>query len=434
VSAIWDAGRWQARLDELCRAHRVPGASLAVLVDGKTHALATGVLNVGTGVAATTDSVFQIGSITKPYTTTLIMRLIDEGQLLLDTPVLDILPEFRLADPGAAKPITVRHLLTHTSGIDGDFFRDTGRGDDCLERYAAACRELCLIHPVGATPSYCNSGFVIAGRIIERLTGTSWDTALRQRLLEPLGVDRTVTLPEQTLRFRAAMGHEGEPPTLVSQWGLPRSIGPAGGIWATASDVIAFARLHLDEERLAAMRVPQLALPDGWSTMHRGLGWILYGWDGREVFGHDGGTIGQFSFLRVVPDRRVAVALLTNGGEADAMYLEVFSELLAELAELAVPRFTTPAEPPAVDLTPFEGTYRNLAREVRVESRDGQPWARVRYAGELFPESQQEIRLTPVTDTVFAGGGDHPNPWTFYRLDDGSPYLYLSERSLPKVD
>ena len=103
-------------------------------------------LNVAPAQPATTDSVFQIGSITKVWTATVVMQLVDEGLLDLDTPVVEVLPELQLADPDVTKQVTMRHLLTHTSGIDGDVFTDTGRGDDCLEKYVA------LLGDVGPEP------------------------------------------------------------------------------------------------------------------------------------------------------------------------------------------------------------------------------------------------------------------------------------------
>src|SRR4051794_13761958 len=163
----FDYVRWQDRFDELARVHRVPGAALAVLVDGEVHELATGVLHRGTGVAATVDSVFQIGSISKVYTATLVLQLAEAGGLDLDAPVLSVLPEFAVADAEATKSVTVRQLLNHTSGIDGDFFHDTGRGDDCVARYVEACARLRQNHAPGATMSYCNSGFKILGRVVE---------------------------------------------------------------------------------------------------------------------------------------------------------------------------------------------------------------------------------------------------------------------------
>ena len=78
----------------------------------------------------------------------------------------------------------MRHLLTHTSGIDGDVFTDTGRGDDCLERYVALLANVAQNHPLGATWSYCNSGYSLLGRIIEKVTGSTWDAAMRERLFD----------------------------------------------------------------------------------------------------------------------------------------------------------------------------------------------------------------------------------------------------------
>jgi CubicO group peptidase (beta-lactamase class C family) len=429
----WDPARWQDTLDRLCRKHSVPGASLAVLAGGEVYGVASGVVNAGTGVETTVDSVFQVGSISKAYTTTVLARLIQQGRVELDTRVREVVPEFRLRVEGAADPVTVRHLLAHTSGIDGDFFRDTGRGDGCVARYVAECAELDLVHPVGQGMSYSNAGFVVAGRVIERLTGAVWDAALRGHVLDPLGVTHTGTLPEEMLRYRAAIGHEDGVP--VRRLGLPRSIGPAGNVWASAPDVVEFARLHLTDPSLAFLREPQAEVPDAGRPIQRALGWVRYGWDGREVFGHDGETIGQYAYLRVVPDRQVAVALLTNG-YSNPLYLELFTELLAEFADLAVPAFTVPDEPADVDIAPWCGTYRNLTRTVTVESRRGNPWVTMRYDSELVDEPVvQEVRLTAVGDGLFADPGDgYPRSWNFRRLADGRRYLHLGGRLLPRVD
>ncbi|WP_436764159.1 serine hydrolase domain-containing protein [Streptosporangium sp. V21-05] len=131
----FDSARWQARFDELRAAHRVPGASLAVLVGGNVHELASGVLHRATGVEVTTDSVFLSGSLAKVYTATLVMQLVDSGGLELDTPVVSVLPEFATPDPEATKTIAIRRLLSHTGGLTCDFTYDSGRGDDCLARY-----------------------------------------------------------------------------------------------------------------------------------------------------------------------------------------------------------------------------------------------------------------------------------------------------------
>ncbi|HET6289264.1 MAG TPA: prolyl oligopeptidase family serine peptidase, partial [Amycolatopsis sp.] len=124
-----EAAHWQRRLAELARKYRVPGAALGITRlgdDAETH-VSHGVLNTATGVEVTEDSVFQIGSVSKVWTATVVLRLVDEGLLDLDAPISDVVPELRLADPDVAEQVTMRHLLTHTSGIDGDVFTDTGR-------------------------------------------------------------------------------------------------------------------------------------------------------------------------------------------------------------------------------------------------------------------------------------------------------------------
>src|SRR4051794_22657991 len=171
VPMTLDMTRWQDRLALLADKHGVPGATLAILEGDEVAEAAYGVLNIRTGVEATPDSLFQIGSITKVWTATLVMQLVDEGLLNLDEPVVTYLPEFKVADPEVTRAVTTRHLLAHTSGIDGDLFLDTGRGDDAVAKYVEACAGLGQNHPLGATMSYCNSGYIVLGRLIEALRG-----------------------------------------------------------------------------------------------------------------------------------------------------------------------------------------------------------------------------------------------------------------------
>jgi dipeptidyl aminopeptidase/acylaminoacyl peptidase/CubicO group peptidase (beta-lactamase class C family) len=453
-----DGAHWQRRLTALARKHRVPGAALGILrLDGDEQALAScGVLNKATGVETTDDSVFQIGSITKVWTTTVVLQLVDEGLLELDAPITDVLPELRLADPDVTKQVTLRHLLTHTSGIDGDVFTDTGRGDDCVEKYVELLDQAAQTHPLGATLSYCNSGFILAGRVIEKLTGKTWDAALRERLFGPLGLTRTGTLPEEALLFRAAMGHvaagDAEPQPAPA-WGLPRSAGPAGLITASAADVLAFARLHLtgglgpDGERVlgeavaAAMTEQQAEMPDkdtlgdSW-----GLGWIRFDWDGHRVIGHDGNTIGQSAFLRLLPDQGLAVTLLCNGGNTHDLYEELYREIFAELAGVAMPSpFEPPAPPPAADVTDFLGVYER--ESMRIEVFEGESGLRLRQTvtgpiAELVPEPTTEDALHPVGAAQFAYRPAGMRSWlslTFYQLPTGERYLHTGVRATPKA-
>lgn len=447
---------WRQRLAELAERHRVPGAVLGIARGPHTDVAAYGVLNTVTQVGTTRESLFQVGSITKVWTATLAMQLVDEGRLDLDTPVAELVPELRLADPRVARQVTMRHLLTHTSGIDGDVFTDTGRGDDCLERFVGRLDEAAQNHPPGATFSYCNSGFVLAGRVIEKLTGTTWDLALRERLCVPLGLERTVTLPEEALRFRTAIGHEAggtESPRPVRTWGLPRSAGPAGLITATAEDVLAFARLHLaggvapdgtrllSEHSAQAMTERHVELPDALSLGDSwGLGWIRFDWDGHRLTGHDGSTLGQAAFLRLLPEQNLAVTLLTNGGAAKDLYRDLFGEIFAELAGVAMPRAPRPpARRLPVDARRFLGRYERAGTRIEIlQGADG-PMLRHTTTGplaHLVPEPVQEAALVPVSDSRFLVRYDGSPSWTpvtFYSLSTGERYVHHGMRATPQV-
>ena len=456
-----DAAHWQRRLTALAERHRIPGAALGILRvrpgrEDELIEVACGVLNKDTGVEATTDSLFQIGSITKVWTATLAMQLVDEGVLDLDAPVAEVLPELRLADPDVAKKVTMRHLLTHTSGIDGDVFTDTGRGDDCVEKYVAQLEEARQNHPLGATWSYCNSGFALAGRVIEKLTGSTWDKAVRERIFTPLGIKHTVTLPEEALLHRAAVGHvsEGsEAPARAPVWTLPRSMGPAGLICSTVADVLAFARLHLtgglapdgtrllSEASAAAMTEMQADLPDKFTLGDSwGLGWTRFGWDGRRLIGHDGNTIGQSAFLRLLPDEGLAVTLLTNGGSTGDLYEDLYREIFAELADVDMPRpLSPPAEPVQTDARRHAGTYERAGARLEVLVGADGPVLRTTVTGplaELSPEPTKEYAMVPVKPDLFVVRDPQSLTWTpvlFYELRTGEKYLHFGVRATPKV-
>ncbi|GGU14347.1 serine hydrolase domain-containing protein [Nocardioides albus] len=456
-----DSAHWLTRLTELTKKHGVPGAQLGILRLGRDGAedelftTATGVLHLGTGQPATTDSVWQIGSISKVWTATVVMQLVDEGKIALDTPVKEIIEDLDLRDPEVTEKVTIHHLLTHTSGIDGDVFTDTGRGDDVLEKYVARLDEAAQNHPLGATWSYCNSGYVLLGRVIEVVTGLTWDQAMKARLFDPLGLTRTGTLPEEAMVHAFAMGHlgTGDDTAPAPVWGLPRSCGPAGLITATATDVLAFARMHLtggvakdgtrvlSAESVAAMADFQVDCPekdllgDSW-----GLGWFRCDWHGARAIGHDGNTIGQAAFLRLLPEAGIAVSLNTNVASAIALYQDLFEEIFAELVDVRLPdRFEIPADAPEVDITPFLGEYSRESVLMEVLVLDGKPVMRTTVSGpvaELEGASEPEVHeLVPVAEALFAVKPDKSSayfPVRFYTLPTGEEYLHFGARATPK--
>ncbi len=455
-----DDAHWRRRLAALAERYRVPGATLGILRVGdgvdESCIAAYGLLNKETGVETTGDSVFQIGSMTKVWTASVVMQLVQEGKLDLDAPIIDVLPELELSDPDVASRVTMRHLLTHTSGIDGDVFTDTGRGDDCLERYVALLAEAAQNHPLDATWSYCNSGFSLAGRVIEKVTGGTWDAAITERLIGPLGMTHTGTLPEEALLHRAAVGHmseSGAEPERAPAWALPRSLGPAGLVNSTAADVLAFARMHLvgglapdgtrilDESTVTAMAEHQVDLPDKYTLGDSwGLGWIRFGWDGRRLIGHDGNTLGQAAFLRVLPDEGLAVTLLTNGGNARDLYEDLYREIFRELAGVELPHpLEPPTEPVEVDVSPRLGTYERAGARLEVLAGADGPVLRTTVTGPiaaLVAEPTHEYPMVAVAEDLFVVRDPDSRTWTamtFYDLPSGESYLHFGVRATPKV-
>ncbi|GII96005.1 serine hydrolase domain-containing protein [Sinosporangium siamense] len=364
----------QKSLDASARARGVPGAAVAVWTGDELLEAATGVLNVDTGVEATPDSVYQVGSTSKVWTAALVMQLVDEGLVDLDAPVRTYLPEFVLADEEAAKAITVRHLLTHTPGFDGDIFTDTGRGDDCVTIYLGTMKDAPQVTPPGTALAYCNSGYVVLGALVAKLRGAVYEQVLRERLLDPLGCTQAALYPEEAVLFRAAAGHVtppgGSEQVVSKMWMFPRSLGPAGSIMSLAPrELVRFGRMILaggvaedgtrilSEESVRAMITPQFPIPDyPMFSGHWGLGFIIMGL-GAGAFGHSGGTPGQSTIWWVAPETGVVAALNANGGNLMGMIEDVLDPIAREAGLEPEPAAVPPADPQPVDTTPYIGRY-----------------------------------------------------------------------------
>jgi CubicO group peptidase (beta-lactamase class C family) len=382
-----DLSAYLTRLDgllaQLAAEHRVPGAACGVLVDGDLIVATCGVANIATGVPVTPDTLFQLGSITKVYTASLVLQAQAAGVVSLDEPVRAQLQEFMVADPGATIEITPRHLLTHTSGIEGDHLIDTGWNADALQRYVATLAGLGQIHPTDEAYSFCNTGYAVVGRLLEVATGENFDRVLRRRLTRPLGCRSTLTLPQHALLHQVAVGHSEQPggePVRQARWSLTRSNGPMGGILAPAGDLLAFARLHMDEGRaadghdllspadVAAMQRPHVESPV--PGEHQALGWTVRRWGDLTVLGQDADTFGQRACLRVAPARRTAVCVLTNSPRGGAVAQALLDHLAADL--LDVPAGADRVEPagpgpaPAADLSGHPGVYERLHQRIVV--------------------------------------------------------------------
>jgi len=380
----------RATLDECVRGEMarwtVPGVAVGILREGQRELHGYGLTSIETEQTVRPETLFQIGSISKVYTTTLIMRLVDEGKLALDEPIVTYLPELTLADGQARETITLRHLLSHTSGLFGDYFDDFGLGDDALTRAIATFDTLRQQFAPGALWTYCNTGFGLAGAIIERVTGQPFETAMHERLFNPLGLERSYYFAHEAIVYPHAVGHNQLHPgadehEVARLYPLPRWVNAAGGIIANVNDLLTFAEFHLRDglahdgtrllsaESAQAMRQEQTRAANFAEAY--GLGWALRTAGGEQIVEHGGSTNGFQAKLALVPSRNFAIAILTNSSRGSVLNEHVRAWALDHYLGLREER-PTPQRLSDEELSRFAGRYE-LPKEgiITLTIRDG---------------------------------------------------------------
>ncbi len=429
----------------------VPGCVAAVYHNGKYYEAAAGVVNFKTAVPVTTESVFQIGSITKSFTATLVMMMVWEGKIDLDATITDYLPDFKLAEAGAAQSITIRHLLSHTSGIDGDLTTDTGRGDDCLEKFVNLLSDAKQLHAPGQFFSYCNVGYIILGRVIEVLENATFETVFQQRLLIPLGLKHSAISAEEALFYNTAIGHEMDEDGLrhAETAYAPRSNTPSGTVLGmSARDLLNFARFHmkggvtLHDERLmnenmaAIMQKPQVLIPLSSRYTSWGLGWMQYYWGGADTYGHDGGWMGMSAYLRISPAHDFAVVLFANGPNSSQLYMDVMDPLLMAGTGALPPDLPEPPSQTVSNLSLYCGRYARHGQHIDIVNEGGALKACL--AGEYMDGVNLEFDLNLLqrdrASCLFPG---FPKVASGYFLDfddEGRPcYFHVTERAFRRL-
>jgi CubicO group peptidase (beta-lactamase class C family) len=314
--------------------YHVPGVAIGMLRAGDVDVVAFGVTSVENPLPVDGDTLFQIASVTKTMTATVIMRLVERGALDLDAPVRRYIPSLRLRDPDAQERATIRHLVTHTGGWLGDCFADYGSGDDALERYVTAMADLEQITPLGEIWHYSNSSFALLGRLIEVVTGKTYEEATRELLFRPLGMTRSCFSAAEAITHRVAIGHVivDEKPTVARPWAFPRATTPVGGVVSTASDLMRYARFHLgdgttpDGARLlsrASLDLMRTPLADADLDRKVGVSWFVRTLEGVRLQYHGGVAIGQQGVLMLAPDRGEAVTVQTNSARGGLLHQDV---------------------------------------------------------------------------------------------------------------
>lgn len=415
----------------------VPGVAAGVLVDGREEYAFHGVTSLENPLQVDAATLFQVGSTTKTFTATALMRLVEQGRVELDAPVRRYVPELRLRDEGVAERVTVLQLLNHTAGWAGDHFLDTGDGDDALARYVESMAELEQVSQPGVVASYNNAGLCLAGRVVEHVTGQTYEAALRALVLDPLGMEHSSLVPADVMSRRFAVGHTDHDGKVgvARPWRLPRASNAAGGLVSTAAEQLRYARFHLGDgegllrrETLELMRRPTFGLTGGALGDEVGISWLLRTAGGVRLVSHGGSTNGQQSAFHMVPERGFAITVLTNSDRGNLLNREILRWALEAYLGV-VDRDPEPLDLTAAELAAYAGEYRSDARVVALAVEGGALVARVRYTPEglarfraVFEVSREEmppmsLHVLPGDAYVIADGDAKGSRGRFVRRD-----------------
>lgn len=413
-------------------AFNVPGLALTVVKDGQVVcAKGYGVRVAGTRPAVDANTLFAIASNSKAFTAAALGILVDEGKLSWDGKVIDYLPEFRMFDPYVTAEFTIRDLLTHRSGLGagaGDLMRVS---DSASFTIPEIIHNLRYIKPVASFRSryaYDNILYLVAGELVAKVSGLSWDDFVEQRLLAPLQMTRSraayarINLKQNP---NVALGHAEVAGRLqVLKGPLTEMDTGAGGIYASATDLSRWLLALLaggrygpaPSQRLFSEAVaqelwtPQVIIPVSPGGLYNthfgayGLGWFLVDVKGyKEVF-HTGQDEGLISEIALLPELGVGLAVLTNrdgGGAVRAVVDQVLDGYLGLAGTNRVQQWAdrVRAHAPAADTAAaavWQAVGRRQAHPTPLDQPDGQ-----RYAGTYRDPWLGEVRIFPRRGTLW---------------------------------
>ncbi len=322
----------EALLDSLCLEHmkdnNVPGFAVGIASKGKIlYAKGFGVKNLNTKEKITTSSVFHMASISKTFVATAVAQLVAEGKLELDDLVTDHLPYFQLKDP-RYKDITVRHLVTHSSGIPDvwDYDWDKPKYDDlALENYVKGLRKKGLKFAPGSEFKYSNTAFEVLGDVLAKASGMSFEDCMRTYILEPTGMWQSTFYQPDVDKALATSPHLKQPALKVSKiYPYNREHAPSSTLNSNVDDMLKYALLYMSHGSFEGRVVFSEASYQLLTTRQRnfsdkhgiGLSWFVgpaswRGDDGIRIE-HSGGDRGYRSWLGILPEKQWAMVTMYN--------------------------------------------------------------------------------------------------------------------------
>jgi D-alanyl-D-alanine carboxypeptidase len=331
----------------------IPGLSLAIVRDGRIAKVqGYGFANLELRASARKETVYEIGSNTKQFTAAAIMMLVENGKIHLADPITQYFPEA----PQAWRNITIRHLLTHTSGIQNhvavphwlDIFKtnlefETSPGrDELLKMFF----KLPLEFQPGGTWAYDNTGYYLLGIIIEKASGKSYWQFLDERIFKPLGMDATRSTDPKPLVLNRSSGYEWKNDRFENRpILLPAIAFSAGSLLSTVDDMVKWDAALSSEKLLSKSSLDQVwtatATKDGADApFNYGFGWFVDSYHGHRLVQHSGGTPGFSSVIYRFIDDNLTIIILTNHSDM------IIDELAIDIAGICLPALKRP-EPKA---------------------------------------------------------------------------------------
>jgi len=399
----------------------VPGVAVGVYAGGEEQYAFHGVTSIENPLPVDEGTIFQYGSTHKTFTATAIMRLVEQGEVDLHATVRTYIPELKLKDKSVAERVTVLQLLNHTAGWPGDTREDCGDGDDARERFVERMAEHDQVTPLGSVVSYNNASLNIAGRIIEKVTGKVYETAMKELIYEPLGLKNSYFFPNDVMTRRFAVGHRQAPDgkiTVARPWALARAAAPAGGwgVSANAADQIAWARFHLGDgthshgtrllskESIDLMKQPTVEMPGSALGDAVGISWLIRdvargsGVSADEtvrLVGHGGTTNGQHSEFLTVPERDFAIISMTNCGPNGAHLNDALQRWALETYLGVIDRDPEPVSLGDAALAEYAGVYETIHAFAHITAEAGTLVLNVEIKPEMIKQIEEEMGEVP---------------------------------------
>jgi CubicO group peptidase (beta-lactamase class C family) len=423
LTSTLDEGLLRRLFEDAARRSGTFGAQLSIIKGRRQIEFATGVSNAERAEEMTTDTLMQIGSITKVFNATIVMSLVSEGVLDLDAPVNRYISTLELANPEAPRTLSLRHLLSMSSGLDNGRYVYFGGGDDALGQYVRELRSLPQYFPPGKHFGYSNAGICIAGHAAATAAGKPWEALLQERILRPAGLERSAVLDSDLLGRRVSAGHDPSPSDTEvvvreATFSPHRARAPSGPTLALAAgDLARFGKIFisggvantgcriLSEHATKVMLTPHIQVPsrvygDRWC-----LGPSMADWNGIEVWGHSGGTLTSSSSLRWIPHCEAVVAFIVNTPSSMGEFSRaVYGEFFEAAFGFSKPRVDLPDCRPAANLQRYVGVYKDLGITMDVTAGEGNT-LRARYVAHRT--SQELVAYQPDQSAVLTPlGGD----------------------------